>query len=85
MFEEVLPVLERPQLNLPFFMLQLSIRELEIRDEVIEGLKHLLDRQGNHCPVLDTQTVKVSAMERDEEKNSFRQHVPTEACDHVTD
>lgn len=44
LFEQVLPVLEWAQLDLPLFMLQLNIGELEIGDEVIESLEHLLDR-----------------------------------------
>lgn len=60
LFEKVLPVLERTQLDLPLFVLQLDVWELEIGDEVIEGLEDLLDGQKDHRPVLNTQTVKVS-------------------------
>lgn len=41
-------------------MLQRNIWELEIGDEVVEGLKDLLDGQRDHRPILHTQTVKVS-------------------------
>lgn len=41
-------------------MLQLNIWQLEIGDEVVEGLEDLLDGQGDHCPVLKTQRVEVS-------------------------
>lgn len=60
LFEEVLPVLEWAQLDLPLFVLQLNIRELEIGDEVIEGLEDLLYGQRDHRPILHTQAVKVS-------------------------
>lgn len=45
-------------------MLQLNIRQLEIGDEVIECLENLFDGQGHKGPVLNTQAVKVPAMER---------------------
>lgn len=60
LFEQVLPVLERTQLDLPLFVLQLNVWELEIGDEVVEGLEDLLDGQKDHRPVLKTQTVEVS-------------------------
>lgn len=41
-------------------MLQLNVWELEICDEVIEGLKHLLNRQRDEYPILNTQTIQVS-------------------------
>lgn len=41
-------------------MLQLNVRELEIGDEVIEGLEHFLNRQRDQCPILNTQTIQVS-------------------------
>lgn len=60
LLEEVLPVLERAQLDLPLLVLQLHIRELEVGDEVVEGLEDLLHGQGDRRPVLHTQTVQVS-------------------------
>lgn len=60
LFEKVLPVLEGAQLDLPLLVLQLHIRELEIGDEVVEGLEHLFDGQREHCPILQTQAVQVS-------------------------
>lgn len=66
LFEEILPVLERAQLDLPLFVLQLSVRELEIGDEVIEGLEHLLNRQRDQYPILNTQTIQVSGREETE-------------------
>lgn len=45
-------------------MLQLDIRELEIGDEVVECLEHLLDRQRYKGSVFNAQAVKVSGMER---------------------
>lgn len=41
-------------------MLQLNIWELEIGDEVVEGLEDLLNGQRDHRLVFHTQTVKVS-------------------------
>lgn len=41
-------------------MLELNIRELEIGDEVIEGLEHLFNRQRDQHPILNTQTIQVS-------------------------
>lgn len=52
-------------------MLQLGIGELEISDEVIKGLEHLLHGQSDQCPVLNTQTIQVSGGSRQKEKNSI--------------
>lgn len=60
LFEQVLSVLQRAQLDLSLLVLQLGIGDLEIGDEVIEGLEHLLDGQGDQGSVLNAQTVQVS-------------------------
>lgn len=41
-------------------MLELNVRELEIGDEVIEGLEHLFNRQRDQHPILNAQTIQVS-------------------------
>lgn len=48
-------------------MLQFNIWKLEIGNEVIEGLEHLLNRQQDWCPILDSQTVQVSLRGRQKE------------------
>ncbi|TNN87234.1 hypothetical protein EYF80_002436 [Liparis tanakae] len=40
--------------------MNLSVWELEIGDEVIEGLEHLLNRQRHQRPILNTQTIQES-------------------------
>lgn len=64
LFEKVLPVLEGAQLDLSLFVLQLHIGQLEIGDEVVEGLEHLFDGQRDHCPILQTEAVQVSGRKR---------------------
>ena len=61
LFEEVLAVLERAQLDLLLLVLQLGVGQLEVGDEVIERLQHLLDGQRHQRAVLGAQTVQVSA------------------------
>lgn len=67
LFEQVLPVLERAQLDLPLLVLQLHVRQLEIGDEVVEGLEHFFDGQRDHGAVLKTQTIQVSGRKRQRE------------------
>lgn len=75
LFEEVLPVLKRTQLDLPFLVLQLCVWKLEIGDEVIEGLEHLLHREGAMRLVLQTQTVKVSVTWRQTKGDNRGLHI----------
>lgn len=61
LFEEVLSVLQGTQFDLFLLVLQLGVRQSEVRDEIVERLENLFDGQSHRHTVLDAQTVQLSA------------------------